>query len=68
MTKLHTDSPPGESKPQLRVVHGEQAERMVCHGDVIPRDRLEEARARVLAEAYWAGRNYAMRRSARVAA
>lgn len=35
---------------------------------VISRDRLAEARARKQAEAFWAGRNRAARKSARIAA
>jgi len=67
MTTSNSKHERGEAEAMLRVVSVDER-----HDDswpeVIPRDRLEEARAKIGYEAYWAGRNLASRLSARVAA
>ena len=54
-------------KPRLRLI-GPSDERDVSFPEIISRERLEEARIRIRRETFWAGRNSAMRLSARVAA
>jgi hypothetical protein len=63
-----TLAPPQEDhRPALRVVRHEDDLRDAPF-DVIPFERLQQARSRHEAESFWAGRVPAMRRSARVAA
>jgi hypothetical protein len=67
MTTILPREKQAELEASLRIVSAEDA----CDDgapDIIPLRRLEEARAVIGREAYWAGRNMAMRRSARVAA
>ncbi|MFW6125243.1 MAG: hypothetical protein ACOC46_03775 [Pirellulales bacterium] len=64
MARIKTTT--SQEKPaRLRVVRPDDDHDDAPPEQIISRERLHETRARIASEAYWAGWNLAMRRSAR---